>query len=190
MYSLSLWNVGINEKSFQYILGAVLFSNVRTLSFDYSPLPPSKDMLFSYLLHEDVSPKTIHFNLKKNPRTNLINQQSPIKVLSLKSNNITTEGLKSLATRLKSNQTLRSLNLSGNKFSREAAEYFAQALKFNQSLISLSLAKTGLGDEGVKALTKVLAFTPVTQEEKRSRQVFAEEADKIRKESEDVGNFL
>ncbi|TPX71415.1 hypothetical protein SpCBS45565_g01052 [Spizellomyces sp. 'palustris'] len=160
--NLILWNCGLDETHFSLLLTTVLSANIRVLSLDRNPLIP--EHLWPYLITEESS----------------------VRSLSLRSNNIGDAGLKGLAEQLKSNRVLVSLSLWNNKITKEGAEHLAEALKLNQSLTSLSLGLNNIGDEGAVALAKVLANSPLLHDELlASRRKAMAEMDKQRKDQEE-----
>jgi len=60
----------------------------------------------------------------------LITRESPLKYLSLRSNNITNKGAVAISESLKSNKNLNLLNLWNNKIGKEGAEAIAEVCLF------------------------------------------------------------
>lgn len=77
-------------------------SQIKSLTLDQNPLY-SSDELYSQLISND----------------------SPLKFLSLRSNNITNKGAIAIGESLKSNKNLSLLNLWNNKIGKEGAEAIA-----------------------------------------------------------------
>ncbi|KAJ3328328.1 Leucine-rich repeat-containing protein 71 [Blyttiomyces sp. JEL0837] len=102
--NLVFWNCGLEESHFSLLLSTILSSNVKSLSVDQNPGIPQH--LFAYLVTDDSS----------------------LKHLSLRMNNITDAGAKALAGALKTNRGLISLNLWDNRIGKEGAADFAEVL--------------------------------------------------------------
>ncbi|KAI9001979.1 hypothetical protein BC832DRAFT_128453 [Gaertneriomyces semiglobifer] len=159
---LRLWNCHLEEPHFAHLATIVTSTNLRILDIDQNQSIP--DSAYGFLLSEEAS----------------------LKSLSLRSNNITDNGSKSLATALKTNRTLCILNLWDNNIGKEGAEALAEALKVNQTLMSLSLGANQIGDEGAAALAKALSNELILLEELTSRKKALAELDKQRREQEEL----
>lgn len=100
----------------------------------------------------------------------LIGEESCIRTLSLRANNITDVGAKLIANALKTNHVLVALDLFENKIQRFGAESFGEVINVTHLRLSnttlhyryqseltqsLSLGKNTIGDDGVRWLTKV-----------------------------------
>lgn len=133
----SFYNCGLQEEHVPILLAVVgNTNNLVELYIDYNPIGNGK--LFSQLLTVDD--------------TNL-------RLLSLRGNEITDDGAYSIATSLRSNRNLFALNLWGNKIGRDGAKALAEALKINNCLGSLNLGKNMLNDAGAISLAKVSSVT-------------------------------
>ncbi len=83
-------------------------------------------------------------------------KNSSLRVLSLGSNGIASEGMKRLADALKVNRTLQELYLGDNRMGNDGAKAFAVALAVNESLRMISFYGNSIGDEGGRALAESL----------------------------------
>ncbi|KAJ3282926.1 hypothetical protein HDU79_009549 [Rhizoclosmatium sp. JEL0117] len=101
---LVLWNCGLTESHFVFVLGAILSSNIRHLNLDQNPEVP--ETLYAHLLVED----------------------SLIKHLSLRSNKITCVGAKALAASLKTNRVIQTLDLWANLIAKDGASDLAEVM--------------------------------------------------------------
>jgi len=98
-----LWNCGLTPELIQEFINIITpESQIKNVTLDQNPLIAS-DELYSQL----------------------ISNNSPIKFLSLRSNNITNKGAIALGESLKSNKNLSLLNLWNNKIGKEGAEAIA-----------------------------------------------------------------
>ncbi|KAJ3072216.1 Leucine-rich repeat-containing protein 71, partial [Rhizoclosmatium hyalinum] len=158
---LVLWNCGLTESHFVFVLGAILSSNVRHLNLDQNPEVP--ETLYAHLLVED----------------------SLIKHLSLRSNKITCVGAKALAASLKTNRVIQTLDLWANLIGKDGASELAEALKFNQSLTSLSMARNCIGDEGAIYFAKMLSNYSLLHDELSARKKALVDMERIRREQEE-----
>ncbi|KAJ3293813.1 Leucine-rich repeat-containing protein 71 [Borealophlyctis nickersoniae] len=158
---LTLWNCGLTEPHFHLLLTTVLTASIRVLTLDQNPSIP--DTLFAYLITEESS----------------------LKSLSLRANNITDAGAKALAAALKTNRVLTSLSLWDNRVGKEGAEAVAEALRVNATLGCLSLGRNSVGDEGAVAFAKVLSNYALLHDELMSRKKMMADLDKQRREQEE-----
>ncbi|KAJ1553807.1 Leucine-rich repeat-containing protein 71 [Nowakowskiella sp. JEL0078] len=144
-------------------LVSVLNGNIRHLTVDQNPMIPEN--LLAYLISED----------------------SCVKFLNVRSNQIGIVGAKSFAIALKSNRTLQSLSLWDNNIDKEGAEYLAElkALKMNQYLISLSLGRNQIGDEGTVAIAKALSRFPLVSDDQQTHKKILADLDRQRREQEE-----
>ena len=86
----------------------------------------------------------------------LLESNSNLKVLDLRSNNLNSKGLLYLTNFLKFNSTLVSLNLTENDIGDSDMEYLADMLKINISLKTLKLAMNMISSKGLNLLTNAL----------------------------------
>ncbi len=84
--------------------------------------------------------------------TDAIAENSTIRVLSLGSNSIGSEGGKRLAAAIKVNTSIVELHLGDNRIADEGAEHLADALASNGTIGILGAYGNGIGDEGAKSL--------------------------------------
>ncbi|ORX45393.1 RNI-like protein [Piromyces finnis] len=163
---ITLWNCGITPELILELINIITpESQIKTLTLDQNPLY-SSDELYSQLITRD----------------------SPIKYLSLRSNNITNKGAIALSESLKHNKNLALLNLWNNKIGKEGAEALAEGLKVNQSLVGISLSRNIIKDEGAMALAKVFSNILLPREEQLARKKNQIEQEKLKKEpEEDLG---
>ncbi|KAI9093064.1 hypothetical protein DFS34DRAFT_567948, partial [Phlyctochytrium arcticum] len=159
--NLILWSCGLDELHFPLLLNTILSTNIRVLTLDENPNIP--EHLFAYLLSEESS----------------------IRSLSIRSNNIGDVGAKAISEQLRINRMLSHLNLWNNKITKEGAEALAESLRFNQTLTSLSLACNDIGDDGAIAFSKVLSNAPLLHDELAQRRKAIADLDKQRKEQEE-----
>ncbi|KAI8820107.1 uncharacterized protein EV422DRAFT_578899 [Fimicolochytrium jonesii] len=157
---LVLWNCGLTAQHIPPLSTPSLLTTLRSLTLDQNPLIPD-----------------VHF-------ADLISEDSQIRYLSLRSNNIGDPGAKAMAEMLKGNRALVSLNLWDNRVGAEGAEALAEALKVNQVLASLSLGSNRVGDDGAVAIAKALSNILLPHDEIALRRK-AMELDKQRKEQEE-----
>ncbi|KAJ3387689.1 Leucine-rich repeat-containing protein 71 [Lobulomyces angularis] len=158
--TLSFWNSGLDDTHFHQLVAVLSLTNIKNLSLDQNP---------------SINESNYHL---------LLNEDSQLKSLSLRSNFITDIGCKLISNCLKINRNLNSLNLWNNKIGKEGADSIAEALKVNQSLFSLSLGRNLVGDDGIVSLCKVLSNFPLPVEELALKKKFLD-MDKFRKEQED-----
>ncbi|KAJ3225480.1 Leucine-rich repeat-containing protein 71 [Clydaea vesicula] len=128
--TLSFWNSGLDDTHFHQLVAVLSLTNIKNLSLDQNP---------------SINESNYHL---------LLNEDSQLKSLSLRSNFITDIGCKLISNCLKINRNLNSLNLWNNKIGKEGADSIAEALKVNQSLFSLSLGRNLVGDDGIVSLCK------------------------------------
>ncbi|XP_060572912.1 NACHT, LRR and PYD domains-containing protein 3-like isoform X2 [Ruditapes philippinarum] len=83
-------------------------------------------------------------------------QNSCIRVLDLRLNNIGNSGAVYMANVLYQNRTLRQLNLSSTGIDSEGCKLLADSLRTNTSLIDLDLSFLDIGDSGCMALSGML----------------------------------
>ncbi|KAL2916521.1 hypothetical protein HK105_203954 [Polyrhizophydium stewartii] len=102
--NLTLWNCGLSESHFSVLQSTASSLNIRTLFIDQNPQIP--ELLYA----------------------NLLGEESVIKTLSLRGNNLTDAGVKLIAAALKTNRMLTNLNLWDNCITREGAEALAEVL--------------------------------------------------------------
>lgn len=79
-----------------------------------------------------------------------------LKTLILSSNNITDEGARSISNMLKVNKTLETLDLSTNIISDNGTKYLAEAIKLNTTLKKLCLSHNLISDTGAQTLLQGL----------------------------------
>jgi hypothetical protein len=72
--------------------------------------------------------------------------------INLQHNRIGEEGVQSLATALKVNNTLKSIDLSECRVSKIGAKFLADALRENTSLVDISLSNNKIDDKGAQSL--------------------------------------
>ena len=84
--------------------------------------------------------------------TDAIAENSTIRVLSLGSNSIESEGGKRLAAAIKVNTSIVELHLGDNRIADEGAEHLADALASNGTIRILGAYGNGIGDKGAKSL--------------------------------------
>lgn len=84
--------------------------------------------------------------------TDAIAENSTIRVLSLGSNSIESEGGKRLAAAIKVNTSIVELHLGDNRIADEGAEHLADALASNGTIGILGAYGNGIGDKGAKSL--------------------------------------
>ena len=84
--------------------------------------------------------------------TDALAQNRTLRVLSLGSNNITSDGMKRLAAALKVNQSVQELHMGDNCMGNDGAKSFADALTANTALQMISLYGNNIGDEGAQCL--------------------------------------
>jgi Ran GTPase-activating protein (RanGAP) involved in mRNA processing and transport len=89
--------------------------------------------------------------------TDAIAENSTIRVLSLGSNSIESEGGKRLAAALKINTSIVELHLGDNRIADEGAALLADALASNGTIGILGAYGNGIGDEGAKSLAASFA---------------------------------
>ena len=138
--TFSLWNCNLSDNHANILLQFSI-SNIRELYIDQNP--GISEMFFAGLIGED----------------------SNIRTLSIRSNNIGDSGAKAISGALKVNHSLAVLNLWDNHIGRDGAEDLAdvsyhselifEALKSNQNIISLSLAKNHIDDAAILAFATV-----------------------------------
>ncbi|KAI9340309.1 hypothetical protein BDR26DRAFT_861686 [Obelidium mucronatum] len=104
---LVLWNCGLNESHFTYILGSILTSNIRHLSLDQNPDIP--EQLYTHLLVDDSLLK--HLSLRMNKIT-CFNQS--LTSMGLGRNSIGDDGVAAVAKAL-SNYSLQHDELTTRK---------------------------------------------------------------------------
>lgn len=100
-YLFSFWNCKLDEEKFKTIVQIMGSANITNLAIDQNPVP---DHLYSQLINED----------------------SNLQTLSLRSNKITNTGCKLIAAQLKTNRRLISLSLFDNQISKDGAEALAE----------------------------------------------------------------
>ncbi|KAJ3011961.1 Leucine-rich repeat-containing protein 71 [Thoreauomyces humboldtii] len=158
---LIFWNCGLTSGHITHMVPTLPLTFIRVLSLDQNPLVPGSS--FAELMGED----------------------SPVRHLSLRSNNLGDVGAKAIAEQLAVNKTLIGLNLWDNRIGKEGSEALAEALKVNQTLTSLSLGLNNIGDEGANAIAKALSNLPLSHEELASRRKAMADLDKQRKDQEE-----
>ncbi len=89
--------------------------------------------------------------------TDAIAENSTIRVLSLGSNSIESEGAKRLAAALKVNTSIVELHLGDNRIADEGAAHLADALASNGTIGILGAYGNGIGDDGAKSLAASFA---------------------------------
>lgn len=160
---ITLWNCGLTPELIQEFINIITpESQIKNVTLDQNPLIAS-DELYSQL----------------------ISNNSPIKFLSLRSNNITNKGAIALGESLKSNKNLSLLNLWNNKIGKEGAEAIADALKINQTLVGLSLSRNIIKDDGAIAIAKIFSNVLLPREEQLARKKTQIEQEKQKKEPEE-----
>ncbi|CAB3233031.1 unnamed protein product [Arctia plantaginis] len=108
----------------------------------------------------------------------LLDDDSPLKYLSLSRCKLNDTAVKMIALRLqhpsKASKTLTVLNLSSNKISDEGAKYLGDTLRTNRQLAYLNLSGNLISDTGVDGiLSSLITFKLTTDEinEKRARKL-------------------
>jgi hypothetical protein len=149
------------------------------------------DQHFNVLV-QIVSLGTIrHLLLDRNPMISelnypsLIAEDSSLRILSLRGNNITDPGAKALAYALKQNRSLLSLNLFDNRIQKTGAEAIGESLRVNTVLQCLSLAKNYLGDEGLEVLCRGLLNFVLSPEEVQSRKKQQSDIERIKSDMDE-----
>ena len=90
---------------------------------------------------------------------------SPLQLLSLRGNKITSSKASKLFENLRDNKTLMSLNLWGNGLTDPSMPELANALLVNKTLTHLSLSKNELSNEGAVSLMRCLTSEVVDKDE-------------------------
>jgi hypothetical protein len=116
---------------------------------------------------------------------NLIGDESFLRILSVRGNNISDVGAKAFANALKQNRVLLSINLFDNKIQKNGAEALADALKINNVLQCLSIAKNFLGDDGVAHLCKALSNYALSPDEVMARKKQLSEIERLKNDLDD-----
>ena len=97
-------------------------------------------------------------NISESLFSQLLQEESNIRLLSLRGNHIGDKGAKLIGAALKGNRTLVSLDLFDNKIKKHGAEGLGESLKHNNNLQSLCLGKNEIGDDGIFSITRVKKF--------------------------------
>ncbi|ORX83550.1 RNI-like protein [Anaeromyces robustus] len=160
---ITFWNCGLTSELVQEFINIITpESQIKTLTLDQNPLK-SSDELYSQLIRHD----------------------SPIKFLSLRSNNISNKGAIAIGESLKNNKNLALLNLWNNKIGKEGAEAIAEGLKINQTLVGLSLSRNIIKDDGAMAIAKIFSNVLLPREEQLARKKTQIELEKQKREPEE-----
>jgi len=160
---LTLWNCGLTTEFIQEFINIITpESQIKSLTIDQNPLLNSDELYAQFITRE-----------------------SPLKFLSLRSNNITNKGAIAISESLKNNKNLSLLNLWNNKIGKEGAEAIAEALKINQNLVGLSLSKNIIKDEGAKAIAKAFSNILLPREEQLARKRTQIEMEKQKREPDE-----
>lgn len=108
----------------------------------------------------------------------LLDNDSPLKYLSLSRCQLNDTAVKMIASRLRfptnASKALTALNLSSNKISDEGAQYLGDILRTNRQLAYLNLSSNLISDTGVNSILNSLITFPLTSDEineKRSRKL-------------------
>jgi hypothetical protein len=90
---------------------------------------------------------------------------SPLQLLSLRGNAITTRKARGIFDNLRENKTLLSLNLWGNELLDPSMPELAHALLVNKTITHLSVSKNQVSDEGATSLLRALTAEVVDKTE-------------------------
>jgi Ran GTPase-activating protein (RanGAP) involved in mRNA processing and transport len=134
MFNCSFWNNSIDGNTYQLVSQFATFGNIRHLSIDYN-----------------VKITESSVNL-------LFGEDSCLRSLSLRGNEIRDQIAKIIALNLKTNRVMISLDLFDNRIGKLGAEFLGDALKHNSTLQILNLGKNFIEDEGLLALLKVVEY--------------------------------
>jgi hypothetical protein len=113
-----------------------------------------------------ISKASIELDLSNNQITSegvsilalALNKNTTLKALSLLSNQVSDQGIHSLAKVLSlHNSTLTTLGLGSNEITDEGIQYLAQMLRTNQTLLVLTLQNNQISSRGVELLMDTLA---------------------------------
>ncbi|KAJ3313002.1 hypothetical protein HDV04_002484 [Boothiomyces sp. JEL0838] len=135
--------------------------NLRQLLLDQNPLIP--EISYGLFLGED----------------------SCLRTLILRGNNITDLGAKLISNALKTNRNLVGLDLFENRIQKGGAEALSEALKVNSCLQALNLGKNHIGDDGAMYLSKALSNYPLSPEEVQQRKKQISEIDRQKHDVEE-----
>jgi Ran GTPase-activating protein (RanGAP) involved in mRNA processing and transport len=94
-------------------------------------------------------------NISESLFSQLLQEESNLRILSLRGNDIGDTGAKLIGSALKVNRNLVSLDLFDNKIKKQGAEAIGESLKHNNYLQSLCIGKNKIGDEGILFIAKV-----------------------------------
>jgi len=141
-------------------LDELVKQDVINLSYKYSLSNDDLDVLCPAIEKSTVLKKLslTHNNLTlaDGKLAAAIAKNKSIKVLSLDTNSINSEGAKHLAAALKKNNTLQSLQLSRNNIGDEGAKYIAYMLTVNTTLQTINLSYNKIGDKGAQSIAAAL----------------------------------
>ena len=84
--------------------------------------------------------------------------------LNLSCNEISDDGVNFISDGLKNNNSLKEVNISRNKITSEGAQYIADAIQINTTLVKLDLSCNALSDDGATAISDSLQFNISLQE--------------------------
>ncbi|XP_053315890.1 leucine-rich repeat-containing protein 34 [Spea bombifrons] len=87
---------------------------------------------------------------------NFLKDKSSLLSLNLMGNDIGTEGARHIARALHNNETLKSLRMTGNKIGNKGGMFFASMLQINSALEEVDLGDCDLGIESLIAFSTVL----------------------------------
>lgn len=128
------WNCGLNDQHFHLISNIISSGNITQL-------------------HIDCNPSILESNY-----CSLLGEESLLRIVSFRGNQITDNGVRMMAVMLKSNHSLLSLDLFDNKIQKNGADALSDVLKTNTTLQSLNLGKNHIGDEGLIHISKVCPY--------------------------------
>lgn len=95
--------------------------------------------------------------------SSVLYKNTTLQVLSLLSNEITDEGIRSLSDVLSSyNSTLTTLGLGSNQITDQGVQYLSQMLTFNRTLTVLTLQNNKISSRGVELLMNTLTHSNST----------------------------
>ncbi|KAJ3275924.1 Leucine-rich repeat-containing protein 71 [Terramyces sp. JEL0728] len=164
LVNVSLWNCGLTNVHIPSLISICVSGNIRQLLLDQNPFIPE----ISYAL--------------------FLGEESCLRTITLRGNNITDLGVKLISNALKANRNLVGLDLFENKIQKGGAEALSEALKVNSCLQALNLGKNHIGDDGALFLSKALSNYALSPEEVQSRKKQITEIDRQKHDvEEDTG---